>query len=163
MFTLSIRTMFLRWIVGILNSMMPGRCECDFEKSDLNITLLHVISGSSHDISPRWMPRELTKNKSTLLQVIVWHHQPTNHHLNRCWPSSMLPLGHNELNEKTDKKVTKYVPFKLSLFKTHIRRWNHKHGNVFVVVVFYGFHGQLKNAAPTQLGCDVIAITVEKL
>ena len=37
------------------------------------------------------MPRYLTDDKSTLVQVMTWCRQATNHYLSQCWPSSMSP------------------------------------------------------------------------
>ena len=39
------------------------------------------------------MPKDLTDDKSTLVQVMVWCHQATNHYLNQCWPRSMSSDG----------------------------------------------------------------------
>ena len=39
------------------------------------------------------MPRDLTDDKSTLVQVMAWCRQATSHYLSQCWPSSMLPYS----------------------------------------------------------------------
>ena len=49
--------------------------------------------GISYEISLRWIPLDLTDDKSTLAQVMAWCHQATNHYLSQCWPRSMLPNG----------------------------------------------------------------------
>ena len=49
--------------------------------------------GMSHDIAHRWMPLDLTDDKSTLVQVMVWCHQATSHYLSQCWPRSLSPNG----------------------------------------------------------------------
>ena len=41
----------------------------------------------------RWMPLDLTDDKSTLVQVMAWCRQATCHYLSQCWPRSMLPNG----------------------------------------------------------------------
>ena len=41
----------------------------------------------------RWMSLDLNNDESTLVQVMVWCHQATNHYLSQCWPRSMLPYG----------------------------------------------------------------------
>ena len=47
---------------------------------------------SAHwEIVPRWMPWNITNEKSTLVQVMAWCHQATSHYLSLCWPSSMSP------------------------------------------------------------------------
>ena len=49
--------------------------------------------GISYVIALRWMPQDLTDDKSTLVQVVVWCRQATSHYLSQCWPRSMLPNG----------------------------------------------------------------------
>ena len=39
------------------------------------------------------MPRDLTDDKSTLVQVMAWCRQATSHYLNQCWPRSPMPYG----------------------------------------------------------------------
>ena len=41
----------------------------------------------------RWMPLDLTDDKSTLVQVMSWCRQATSHYLCQCWPRSMSPNG----------------------------------------------------------------------
>ena len=57
-------------------------------------------SWRSHDgwcisckIALRWMPLDLTGDKSTLVQVMAWCRQATSHYLNQCWPRSLSPYG----------------------------------------------------------------------
>ena len=40
-----------------------------------------------------WMSMDLTDDKSTLVQVMVWCRQATSHYLNQCWPRSTSPYG----------------------------------------------------------------------
>ena len=47
----------------------------------------------SNNNALRWMPWDLTDNKSTLVQVMAWCRQATSHYLSQCWPSSMSPYG----------------------------------------------------------------------
>ena len=47
--------------------------------------------GISYEIALRWMPLDLTDDKSTLVQVMAWCRQATSHYLSQCWPRSMLP------------------------------------------------------------------------
>ena len=35
----------------------------------------------------------LTDDKSALVQVIAWCHQPTSYYMTQCWPRSMSPYG----------------------------------------------------------------------
>ena len=48
---------------------------------------------SSHDDALRWMPQDLTDDKSTLVQVMAWCRQATSHYLSQCWLSSLSPHG----------------------------------------------------------------------
>ena len=75
------------------NSLAPGRPRCHFKTAIFNDVLLIGIFTSSKDNALRWMPRDLTDNKSTLVQVMAWCRQATSHYLSQCWPSSMSPYG----------------------------------------------------------------------
>ena len=52
--------------------------------------LLIGILRSNHAL--RWMPRDPTDDKSTLVQVMPWCRQALIHYLRRCWPRS-IPYG----------------------------------------------------------------------
>ena len=75
-----------------INSLAPGRSECDSKTGIFNLNLLIVIFRSSHGNAMRWMPQDLTDDKSTLGQVMAWCHQASNLHLNQCWPSSLTHI-----------------------------------------------------------------------
>ena len=49
--------------------------------------------GISYGIALRWMPLDLTDDKSTLVQVMTWCRQATSHNLTQCWPRSMSSNG----------------------------------------------------------------------
>ena len=74
-----------------VNSLAPGRPGCHFKTAIFNLVLLIGIFTSSKDNTLRWMPRDLTDDKSTLVQVMAWCRQATSHYLSQCWPSSMSP------------------------------------------------------------------------
>ena len=74
------------------NSLAPGRSGCNFEKVVFKLALLICIF-KSYDNVARWIPQELTDNKSTLVQVMAWCHQATSHYLSQRWPRSMSPYG----------------------------------------------------------------------
>ena len=74
-----------------LYSLAPGRPRCHFKTAIFNLVLLIGIFTSSKDNALRWMPRDLTDDKSTLVQVMAWCHQATSHYLSQCWPRSLLP------------------------------------------------------------------------
>ena len=75
------------------NSLAPGRPGCHFETAIFNLVLLIGIFTSSNYNALRWMPLDLTEDKSTLVQVMAWCRQATSHYLSQCWPSSMSPYG----------------------------------------------------------------------
>ena len=70
------------------NSLAPGRPRCHFKTAIFNLILLTGIFKSSKDNALRWMPRDLTDNKSTLVKVMAWCRQATSHYLSQCWPRS---------------------------------------------------------------------------
>ena len=51
-----------------INSLAPGRPGCHFKTTIFNLNLLIGIFTSSKDNALRWMPRDLTDDKSTLVQ-----------------------------------------------------------------------------------------------
>ena len=76
---------------GYFNSLAHGRSGCDFKNEIFNLVLLIGIFRSSHDNAFRWMPWDLTDDKSTLVQVMAWCRQAASHYLSKCWPRSLLP------------------------------------------------------------------------
>ena len=77
----------------VINSLAPGRSECDSKNGIFNLVLLIGIFRSSHDNGLQWMPQDLTHDKSTLVQVVAWCRQATSHHLSQRWLSSLSPYG----------------------------------------------------------------------
>ena len=45
------------------------------------------------DISLKFFCNGQIANKSTLVQVVAWHHQATSHYLNLYWPKCLAPYG----------------------------------------------------------------------
>ena len=62
-----------------LNSLAPGRFGCNFKNSVFKLALLIGIFRASFDKVLRWKIQDLTDDKSTLVQVMAWCHQATNH------------------------------------------------------------------------------------
>ena len=84
----------------LFNSLAPGRLRCCFKTAIFNLVLLIGIFTSSKNNALRWMPRALTDDQSTLVQVMAWWRQATSHYLSQCWPSSMCHMAspvHSEL------------------------------------------------------------------
>ena len=85
-----------------LNLGLHGVCLTHWPLGDLNLilgrqflmlTLVNDGWGISYEIALRWMPQDLTDDKSTLVQVMAWCRQATNHYLSQCWPRSLSPYG----------------------------------------------------------------------
>ena len=77
-----------------VNLLTPGRTQCDFKNVIFNLALFIGIFKSTYDNVLRWMPEDLTDDKSTLVQVMVGCRQATSHYLNQCcWPSSLSSYG----------------------------------------------------------------------
>ena len=57
--------------------------------------LISVIDGwcISCEIAPKWMPLDLTNDKSALVHVIAWCRQATSHYPSQCIPRSLSPYG----------------------------------------------------------------------
>ena len=75
--------------INSLDSGIPG---CHLKTTIFNLVILTGIFTSSN-VALRWMPWDLTDDKSTLVQVMTWCRQATSHYLSQCWPSSMSPYG----------------------------------------------------------------------
>ena len=60
---------------------------------DFNLILVNGGWGISYEFAFRWMPLDLTDDKSTLVQVMAWCRHATSHYLSQCWPRSMPPNG----------------------------------------------------------------------
>ena len=81
------------FFISLINSLAPGKPRCHFETAIFNLVLLIGIFTPSKDDALRWMPRDLTDDKSTLIQIMAWCRYTTSHYLSQCWPSSMSPYG----------------------------------------------------------------------
>ena len=75
------------------NSLAPGRPGCYFKTAMFDLVLLIGIFTLSNNNALRWMPWDLTDDKSTLVQVMAWCRQASSHYLSQWWPSSMSPYG----------------------------------------------------------------------
>ena len=75
------------------NSMAPGRFQFNLRKVIFKLTLVNGGWGISYEIALRWMPQDLTDDKSTLVQLMAWCRQATSHYLSQCWLRCMSPNG----------------------------------------------------------------------
>ena len=72
-----------------INSLSPGK----FRYVIFKLTSMFNSWSITSEIVLRWMPQDLTDDKSTLVQAMAWCYQATSHYLNQCWPRSMSPYG----------------------------------------------------------------------
>ena len=70
----------------------PWEFGYDYKNVILSLVLQTGIF-RTYDNVIRWMPQDVTDDKSTLVQVMAWCRQATSHYLNQCWPRFMLPYG----------------------------------------------------------------------
>ena len=73
------------WPLGDFKLILVGNFQANFSEWWLRYI--------SYEVSLRWMPLDLTNDKSTLVQVMAWCRQATSHYLIQCWPRSMSPNG----------------------------------------------------------------------
>ena len=76
-----------------LNSLAPGRFQTKFRLVIFKLALVNGGWGISYENALRWMPLDLTDEKSTLVQVMAWCRQATIQCLSQCWPRSLSPYG----------------------------------------------------------------------
>ena len=81
----------LLWSWLVLTNWPLGDLKSNFKTAIFNLVLLIGIFTSSKDNALRWMPRDLTNGKSTLVQVMAWCRQAPSHYLSQCWTIS--PYG----------------------------------------------------------------------
>ena len=55
-----------------LNSLAPGRCRGNIKSTMFELIIENSSLSTWCEIAPRWMPRNLTNEKSTLLQLTHW-------------------------------------------------------------------------------------------
>ena len=84
---------FLNNINRGINSLPPRRCRCNLKLVILK--LISKIDSISCKIALRWIPQDVSDDKSILVQVMSWCCQATSHYSSQCWllTSRMLPYG----------------------------------------------------------------------
>ena len=73
--------------VLVFDSLAPGRSGHDFK----NAVLLNGVFRSPYDNALRWMSRDFTNDKSTIVQAMAWCRQAASHYLSQCWPNCVSP------------------------------------------------------------------------
>ena len=87
------------WLLGllswypILNSLVPGWFQFNIRTVVFKLTLVNGGWDISCEIALRWMPQDLTDDRSTLVQEMAWCRQAASHYLSQCWPRSMSLNG----------------------------------------------------------------------
>ena len=76
-----------------LNSLAPGRFQFNLWWVMLKLLLVNGGWSICNEIALRWMPLDLTDDKSILVQVMAWCRQATRHYPSQCWPRSISPNG----------------------------------------------------------------------
>ena len=59
--------------------------------SELMLWIKFIIT--SCEIALSWIAENTSDVKSTLVQIMAWCHQASNHYLSQCWPRSVSPYG----------------------------------------------------------------------
>ena len=78
-----------------INSLVPEKsgCNCKIRFSILFNWLILRSSHSNNNNAFRWMPQDLTDDKSTLFQVMLSAFRQQAIYLCQCWHSSTSPYG----------------------------------------------------------------------
>ena len=83
-----------RTTAGGSRQQSPSRSAPQPLRASGNALWLIGIFRSSYDNVLKWMPTNVTYDKSTFLQVKAWCRQATRHSLNQCWSRSATPWCH---------------------------------------------------------------------
>ena len=81
------------WYISQLKLSKKERFERNFRQVIFQLISVTDGCGISCKIALRWMPLDLTDDKSTLVQVMAWCRQAASHYLSQCWPRFMSPYG----------------------------------------------------------------------
>ena len=74
-----------------VNSLAPGGFDYSLKLVNFKLILTINFLSISCEIVIRWMPQHLTDHLSTMVQVMAWCRQSTNHYLSQCWLKSPSP------------------------------------------------------------------------
>ena len=88
----------MRWLIHAslqvqFNSLTPGKCVRNLKSIIIKFIIHDRNLGIHGEIALKWMPQNLTNEKSTLLQIMDWCRQVAIHYLSQCQHISMLPYG----------------------------------------------------------------------
>ena len=95
-------------------TLLPlGGCDINFKSIIFELVTQTSIFGPHCEMVLRWVPQNLTNQKSTMVQVMAWCHQATSHDLRQCGFRSMLPYDVtrpqlvNSRSAVVSRKITK--------------------------------------------------------
>ena len=91
--TLVLSTSYAHQCLFFINSLAPGNFEWNLRHVIFKKILMIDGWGISCEIALIWMSLDFTDEQSTLVQVMAWCRQATNHYLSQCWPRSLSPYG----------------------------------------------------------------------
>ena len=100
------------------NSLAPGRCGCNFKLVIFKLIPKIVMFRISCEIALRWIPEDLVNGKSTLVQIMAWCLQATNHYLNQWWLRSVRSYGITgpQWVKQTKQRITRQCRFAVVWF-----------------------------------------------
>ena len=78
---------------GFVHLLVPGRCGSNFSIIIFKLIIQKITLVTCCEIALRWMPQNLTIEKSILIQVMALCHQTTSLYLSQFWPRSVSPYG----------------------------------------------------------------------
>ena len=86
-------------VVRFINSLAPGWCGSNLKSMIFKVVILNSTGSlGACEIAHRWMPQNLTNEKSTLVQVMSWCHQAiTWANIDPDLCCHMASLGYKEL------------------------------------------------------------------
>ena len=79
--------------ISNINSLAPGKFVWDSRYVIFNQILVIDGWGISCEIALVWMSLDFINDQSTLVQVMAWCRQATNHYLSQCWSWFLSPYG----------------------------------------------------------------------
>ena len=78
----------------LINSHWPHREAAIISKFLIFTIIFEVdVTSTSWKIALMWMPQNPSDDKQTLVELMAYFHQATNHYLHNCWPRSMSPYS----------------------------------------------------------------------
>ena len=78
-------------VIWSIITMRPKQNGCHFADGTLKCFFLKVKFSISNEISLKYDFRDMIGDKPILIAVMAWCYQITSHHLNQCWPTSVMP------------------------------------------------------------------------